>query len=477
MYAHAFNASGPTATYEAEGMRWANAGRPDHAVHLFAAALDLAPDDRRLRMKLADCLVRCNQLGRAADEYLRIALGYAADRCHAEAMAICHRVLQLDARPFVYVAVADMLRRMGRAARPLCAQAAEAHLAAGRLADGMNMLRLGAEIDGRNPDVRRRLARLCMAQHMTSDALGHLVEAARLLLAAGNNGEYVQVAEEILSLDPRHLETLRELPRVYLRLGEPQRAVTRLSALMRVQPGDTVGYEILAHAFATIGRTATSLSVLERLTVELRTTGRARQATEIITRALRWRVDDDQFVAAVAALRAPKAPPPPPPAKRRPTTAEGTVVLDIRDLISAAAPPAPPRAATPPPPPPPPASDIALDTSDMIEVDGGELDPNETLALGSSAVPELVRARPRSMPPVPRPRSARPIEEAEATGLIEVDGSELEDTNVRGFDLGDVTNLIFDDESAELGSDDDGDTLRVTAPLRRAAAPTASVSM
>src|SRR5690606_13474757 len=132
----------------------------------------------------------------------------------------------------------------------------------GRLGDGLHMLRLGAEIDERNPEVRRRLAQIYLGQHMTREAVTNLVEAGRLLLAAGNNAEYVEVAELLLRHDPRHLETLRELPRVYLRVGEPQRAVVKLSDLMRVSPGDTLGYEILAHAFAVIGRVPTALSVL-----------------------------------------------------------------------------------------------------------------------------------------------------------------------------------------------------------------------
>ena len=431
----AFTAHGPGA-YEAEAHRWALAGRPDHAAHLYAAALDQRPDDVRVRMMLADCLVRCNEMAAAAREYLQVALSYAAHRRHAEAMAICHRVLQLDPSVFVYVAVADMLRGIGRSARVLCARAAEAHLAAGRMADGLNMLRLGAEIDARNPEVRRRLATLCRSQHMLRDAVIHLSEAGRLLLAAGNNAEYVEVAEELLSLDPRHLETLRELPRVYLRVGEPQRAVAKLSDLMRVQPGDTVGYEILAQAFAVIGRIDTSLSVLERLVSELRVTGRTKQAAEILARAERWRLDDAAFATALAALRAPKAPPPPPPARPRPTTAEGTVVLDIRDLVVPAA----------------PAHDeeVALDATDLVDL----VDREVTVSLRV----DMLRAVPP--PPPPRPAVVTP----QPTSPIDIDDIEIEDTQVRRVGPSGVTNLVFDEDSAELlGQDEDLQTLRMVA--------------
>ncbi|MEX1367581.1 MAG: tetratricopeptide repeat protein, partial [Nannocystaceae bacterium] len=382
-HAHHEQQPGPAPAYVAQANQWAGAGRPDQAVPLYVAALGLQPHDLRVRMMLADCLVRCGQTAAAAQEYLQVATGYASHRRDAEAMAICHRVLALDPSQFVYVAVADMLRRFGRSARALCARAAEAHLSAGRQADGLNMLRLGAELDARNPQVRRRLAVLCRSAHMLTDAVAHLAEAGRLLLAAGNNGEYVDVAEELLAMDPRHLETLRELPRVYLRIGEPQRAVVKLGDLMRVSPGDTVGYETLAHAFAVIGRTSTSLSVLGRLVTELRSTGRAPQAAAMLQRAENWRLDDASFAAAVAELGAPEASPPPPPPPRRPrarpTTAEGTVVLDIRDLFEAEL---------------GSGDEIALDSADIVELDDGE----NTLVL---RLPELSRVgpAPRRLPP------------------------------------------------------------------------------
>lgn len=407
------------AHYQAEAARWASSGRPDYAAHFHAATLDLRPSDTRVRMMLADCLVRCNQRAAAASEYLRVVSLYAAQRRDGEAMALGYQVINLDASQFVYVAVAEVLRRMGRQARPLCARAAEAHLQAGRVVDGLYMLRLGAEIDARNPEVRRRLAQIYLSQHMYTDAAGHLAAAGQLLRAAGNNAEYVEVAEQILQLDPRHLETLRELPRVYLGMGEPQRAVVKLADLMRVSPGDTVGYETLAHAFAVLGRIPTALSVLERLTEELVATGRAPQAEAILERAAGWRHEDHEFARAVLALRMPKPAPAPLRALApRPTTPEGTVVLDIRDLM---------------------ASDEAgvLDLSDDVI--------------------EVVRT-PRALPPCPPPlrRAApRPRAEREATQIIDLADLEIEeDTLVRRTASGDVISLVVDEDSAEL----DGNT-------------------
>lgn len=396
-------------------------GRPDQAVHLFRAALDLEPSNVRFRMMLADCLVRCAQLPAAAREYLEVARDYAARRRDGELSAICYRVLQLDPSQFVYMAVAEMLRRMGRRARPLCAAAAEAHLAAGRVNDGLHMLRLGAELDAHNPEPRRRLAQIYLSQHMVSDAVAQLVEAGRLLLAAGNNAEYVEVATQVLQLDPRHLDTLRELPRVYLRVGEPQQAVVVLSSLMRVSPGDTAGYEALAHAFAAIGRVPTSLSVLRRLIGELDQTGRRGLADEIVARARHWRLEDASFAEKVGSLRRPATPPLPRPP--RPTTAEGTVVLDIRDLL-------------------PGADDseeiCTLDSADLIELEDAE--GTMVLRLHDLSHVGPAPTRPPAVPPT----------DPGATQALDL------------TDLHDLTTMAYDEESGELAAGDDGETLRMT---------------
>jgi len=416
------------ADYRTQGVQWASAGHPDHAAHLFAAALDLQPTDTRTRMMLADCCVRCRQPANAAEHYLLVALDYARARRIPEAVAICHQVLHLDPTRFVYVAVADMLRRMGRQARPLCARAAELHLGQGRVADALHILRLGAELDARNPQVHRRLAALFLGQHMHRDALVHLLEASRLLLAAGNNGEYIEVAEQLLRYDPHNLETLRELPRVYLRVGEPQRAVHKLSDLMRVSPGDTIGFEILAHAFAVIGRTSTSLSILERLLTELSGTGRRAEAKAIIDRARVWRLEDVEFCRAAVALRATLTSPPPPPKTSRrppaarPTTVEGTVVLNIADLMAA-------------------ESEEIVDLSEAVEFNGDE--GSMVLRLQDFSI-----VRPAPTPP-PLPRAAHSRAEAESTQIIDISEIEIdEDTLVRSY--GDVTAMVLDEESAEL---------------------------
>ncbi|MEM9461200.1 MAG: hypothetical protein AAGF11_43960 [Myxococcota bacterium] len=312
---------------------WATSSYPRYAAHFYAAALDLRPDDTETRMRLADCRVRCNQPTRAAQLYLEVASDYAHEQRPREATAIGHYVLHLDPRLFVYGTVADMLRQLGRHARPLCTRAAELHIDRGRTADALGLLSLGAELDPHDPGVHRQLARLLASLCMLDDAQKHFECAGRLLLTAGNNADYIDVAEELLGHCPRHLATLQELPRVLLRVDEPEQAVVKIYDLMRVNPGDLVGFELLAHAYAVLGHTQTSRSILERLVGELDSTGRRPQATAIIERASGWRPDDPSFEAAAKDLSVRPLATPRQHTAPYPIAQENTLELDVADLI------------------------------------------------------------------------------------------------------------------------------------------------
>ena len=331
--------SAATAHYMEEAARWTAAGRPDHAAHLYAKALDVDPGDSRTRMLLAASLVDCEQPTAAATEYVKVARDYAANRSPQETLAIGHRILQLDPQSFTYSRMIDILQVTGREGSALCRRAARIHHAAGRDDEAAEFLRLCAQLDPSDTESWSELAQLYVNHEMPTEAAQALRLASHRLLSEGNNGRYVEFARAILTLEPRDLETLRELPRVLLRMGEPQRAVVELATLLRVNPGDVVGYETLAHAFAVNGQTTVSLSVLEQLTQTLATSGRREAAEAIVERAWSWRPDDIEFGCSVVALRLMQ---PSQPIvldqSARPTTNDGTVVLSIADLTRGAQP-------------------------------------------------------------------------------------------------------------------------------------------
>jgi tetratricopeptide (TPR) repeat protein len=282
----------------------------------------------RHSLQLADYLIQCGDRARAAEIYIRLAAAYAERRRTPEAAAICHRVLHVDASQFIDVAVASTLRHLGRAGVPICAQAAELHRQAGRHGDAVRLLALAVELDPADALAPVRVAEALLEQHDYRGAVAALTDAGARLLRDGNNADYLAVAEQILAIDPRHVPTLRELARTHVRIGEPHRAVDLLARLMKVQAEDPAGYEILAQAFATIGRMPKSLSILTRLVHDLRRAGNEPAAQQMLDRA-RWWSADEGFQGGVGALREPSR------LRLAATQAparEATVMLSIADI-------------------------------------------------------------------------------------------------------------------------------------------------
>jgi tetratricopeptide (TPR) repeat protein len=382
----------------AQAAQWQAAGRADMAVQLYGAALEQDPSKFAIRMQLAECLAALGQIDAAAEHYLMVAQAYAARGRQQECLAICERILAIAPQAFVYMSVGPMVRRIGRHARPICARAAEAHLAAGRLTDGLQILRLGAELDPHNPDVRRQLARIYQARHMKREAVEALSDAGNLLLQAKRYEDYVQVAEQILALEPRDLETLRDLPRVYLELRKPHDAVRMLGRLTKVSPGDIAGYEILAQSFALIGRNDKALSVLERLVEELGATGQGDKADAILNHARYWRPTDLGFLRSLKRMEVPRAKPQAqaPGAGPREAAPEGTVVLSIADLL---------------------VEDVKRHTPapNARDVELTEAEGTLTLRLDDLILDEMQQAEGRGVAPTKPPPGSPPPPQAKAT--------------------------------------------------------------
>ncbi|MCA9709359.1 MAG: hypothetical protein KDK70_26190, partial [Myxococcales bacterium] len=374
----------PAIDYVEDAARWAAAGRPDHAANLYAIALDLRPDDWDVRMKLAACLASSERPEAAAAHYVEIAGHYAAQRSLHEALAVAHHILQLHAESFGGAALGRALQAIGLGAAPLCRKAVRVHREQGRDDLAAELLQLCARLDPRDVEPWRELAQLYIDHQMLPESIHALRAATQHLRAAGNLALYVDFARTILWLDPHDLQILRELPQVFLRMGQPQQAVVELSTLLRVSPGDLVGYETLAHAFAAIGRKSVCVSVLEQLTRTLKATGRPLEADAIIERACAWRPDDPELRQRVAALRDLQ---PSGPIyvddRARPTTDDGTVVLSIADLTRSAAAEAAPD------------DDETFDATELVEL----VDQEESVVLRLSDLSRVQRSPVRADPP------------------------------------------------------------------------------
>ncbi|MBL4687228.1 MAG: hypothetical protein JKY37_21710 [Nannocystaceae bacterium] len=256
----------------------------------------------RARLVLADQLTRDGDLMQAASVYAQVAHSYASAGRAQESVAIAVRAQQLSPEWFTVKTIGNVLTQLQAAGVPLCTRAAEAHWRTGRVTEALQFYYQATQLDPEDAPALIRLGQAYENQTLYKEATATFVVASRRLLEQGLTPDFIAVAEQILRLDGGHAPTLRELAAAYLHVGEPRRAVAKLTALMQVVPEDPAGYEILAQAFACIGKEDVALSVLTRLADELRDEGLNEDAADLLWRASRWLPNDRAFQRRVAAL-------------------------------------------------------------------------------------------------------------------------------------------------------------------------------
>jgi tetratricopeptide (TPR) repeat protein len=404
----------------------------------------------RHSLQLAEYLLQCGDRARAAEIYLRLAAAYAERRRTPEAAAICMRVLHVDCSQFIDVAVAGTLRHLGRSGAPICVQAADLHRQAGRHGDAVRLYALAVELDPTDALAPVRVAEALLDQHDYRGAVAALADAGARLLRDGNNADYLAVAEQILALDPRHPGTLRELARTHVRIGEPHRAVDLLSRLMQVVPEDPIGYEILAQAFASIGRMPKALSILTRLVHDRRRSGDEPGAHQIIDRAQWWSTDEG-FRRGVATLREASHPRAPAPAR------EATVMLSIADITI--------------------EEERDLEGTLILA-----LDDIAFMEASRRRLPPPPRPRPRApLPPVPRSRTPIRAKSPPSSATIVLDLSDLMDDEmstvldhpIRDSEMRRLAELAVDDDSGARAMVEDEEPTAVCRRPGRAPRPPA----
>lgn len=245
--------------------RLVSEGRAAEAVVAYQVLVDVDPDDVAAALELARLWVGMGRYDRAADEHLRLAGVYAGQSDQRQAMRAALQALRLDPSRVVRERLAPLVARLGTAAADLCEQISRVHVLAGRPEQARDVLRLLVEADPGQLARRLTVAELDLAQGRTAEALAELRIVADGLRTHGRTEELVRVLEMMHAHGGPDEAVLRELATIYVRWGQPRRALAKLEVLCRVAPRDRVALERLARVHASLGRVELCVRLLERL--------------------------------------------------------------------------------------------------------------------------------------------------------------------------------------------------------------------
>ncbi|MCH9682538.1 MAG: tetratricopeptide repeat protein [Deltaproteobacteria bacterium] len=316
--------SKPKAHERAE--RYAAKGQHDKAAREYQAIVEHDPKDIRAWLMLADCLVRCDDRPGAIERYIRVAQYYGDAKEYNKALAVYRQVLNLDGQRLdIQIKVASLNLAVGQVPDgiALYERVAQAQLQLGRVGDALATYKIVADADETAVSRRLRLAELYSREKKVPEAVEAFRQAGDQLRTVGRTADYVRVAERLLFHDERDLVTLRQLARAYLELGDPRRALMKLNGLLRSNPTDEEGIELLAETFMGLGKPEKALSALEELARALRAKGpdAKTKTIRILRRGLQWRPGHAEFREALSELEG-----------RRRSGAQSTVANDEEEI-------------------------------------------------------------------------------------------------------------------------------------------------
>ncbi len=306
-------------------LKLAEKGAYDKAVKEYLKVVQEDPKDVRVWLKIGDLYAKKGAKQEATDTYLKVAELYTEQGFFLKAVAVFKQVLKLDPRLIdVNLKLAQLYKQLQL---PAEAMAQFEYVATfchreGNSAGAVEALRQILEIDPNNVATRIKLAELYSKEGLSKEAIVEFTTVANNLRAAGRQDDFVKVAERLVWHQPDNRLLNRELAEIYIKRGDPRRALQKLQACFKADPRDVETLHLLAGAFEELGQTAKTISVLKELARIHQENGHNDKRLDVLRRIGQLAPDDTEVRAAfgggatsqrISLPPTPPAPPQPPP--------------------------------------------------------------------------------------------------------------------------------------------------------------------
>lgn len=303
-------------------------GQIDKAIKEYLRVVREDPQDVRVWLKVGDLYARKGQKQEATDTYLKVARFYQDQGFFTKAVAVYKQILKLDGRLVeVHLKLAELYRQLGLMSDAMqhFEQVAAHFHREGKTKEALATVRQLVDLDPQNVATRIKLAELYSKEGMTEDAVNEFTAICEQLRRQNRIDDFVKVAERLLWHRPELRDLNRELAGLYLRKGDPRRALQKLQICFKADPRDVETLALLAQAFQALDQRAKTVSVLKELARVLDEGKERGKAEEVYRKILQFSPGDPDAVAflngntaaapaAAAPIAAVPAPAPPPSA-------------------------------------------------------------------------------------------------------------------------------------------------------------------
>jgi tetratricopeptide (TPR) repeat protein len=270
-------------------------GQTDKAIKEYLKVVQEDPKDVRVWLKIGDLYAKKGAKNEATETYLKVAKFYGEQGFYLKAVAVYKQILKLDPRLVeVNLKLAELYRQLGLmsdAMQHFEMVAAFFHRE-GKTREALATIRQLVDLDPENVATRIKLAELYSKEGMVEDAVAEFGHACDYLKKHKREDDYIKVAERLLWHKPERIELNRELATLYLRRGDPRRALQKLQACFKADPRHIETLGMLAQAFQALDQKGKTVSVLKEMARILMDAGKRRDAEEVHRKILAFVPND-----------------------------------------------------------------------------------------------------------------------------------------------------------------------------------------
>lgn len=217
-------------------------GKIKPAIKEYESLVMSNPGDTNLLNILGDLYVRDGRTDDAIVTFVKLAEATLRDGHTPRAIAVYKKIYKLaPGNADVALKLAELYIRQNLMveARKQYLEVADYYTKNGRSRQALELLQRVADLDPENVPARLRLAENYQREGMMEQAVETYIAAGAQLIRKSSLTEAQQVFQRVLELNPVSTPALNSLATIYIKQGEPQRAVALLNRVAQQRPDDT----------------------------------------------------------------------------------------------------------------------------------------------------------------------------------------------------------------------------------------------
>lgn len=238
-------------------------GKFERAIVEYRRLLEVDPRDMRIKLRVAELLVRQKKISEAVKVYNEVADSYTADGFYLKAVTVYKGILRLNPSLIdINYRMAELYEKMGLAKDAthqyqILASALEQK---GDTNGLIEVRRKMVELNPHNIANRMRLAETYQYQGMEKEAIDEYEKLVDEVRASGKTEDLIELYEKVLAYRPDNIDMLKSLCSIYYKRGEWKRVVAHFDKKESVPVSDAELLMMQADSYGHLNQIETAKS-------------------------------------------------------------------------------------------------------------------------------------------------------------------------------------------------------------------------